>query len=114
MGAGPWGPRFSPGPTSFIKRRSERTCPRVSGEGWHRSEAAPYEDTAGAAEGYSLTWQHALPQHLSPPGGGSRAPAIDAPPEHDRHPGLALPPGQGPRSAPARSLCQCSMFYSVD
>ena len=49
MGDGPWGPRFSSGPTSSVKHRSEHTCPRVSGEGWHWSQAAPYEDTAGAA-----------------------------------------------------------------
>ena len=74
------GVHISPGPTSSIKHRFEHTCPWVWGEGGHRSEAAPYEDAAGAAVGYSLTWQCALPPHLCPPGEGSRAPAIDAPP----------------------------------
>lgn len=64
--------------------------------------------------GYSLTWQCALPSTCAPPGEGSRAPAIDAPPEHDRHTGLALPPGQGPRPPPGQGLCQHLVFHGVN
>ena len=112
MGDGPWGPCFSPGPTSSIKHRSERTCPQVSGDGWPWSQATPYEDTAGAAEGYSLTWQCALPQHLcpAPPGVGSRAPAIDASPQNMTNT-LAwrcpLGKGQGPLRPGACASARC-------